>query len=109
MIPDPWEAILLGLAAWRSFHLLAFDDILDRPRMALVRLPRGWRNGQPLPAEYREGLRDFLSCPYCLGAWVALGWWIAWYIEPYWTLTVSVPFALAAGVVAASRYISDAA
>lgn len=107
MIPDPWEALLLGLAAWRTFHLVAFDDILDRPRMALVRLPREWHQGQPLPASYRERLRDFLSCPYCLGAWIAVAWWVAWLLYPTWTLVVSVPFAISSGLVAAQRYLSD--
>ena len=28
-VPGWWDATLLALAAWRLFHLLAYDDIID--------------------------------------------------------------------------------
>lgn len=102
MIPSWYESILLSGAAWRVFQLLAFDDILDRPRLWLLRLGRDWRS----PKEYREKVADFLECPYCFGAWVAIVWWGAWYLWPHSTLVVAVPFVLSAGVVGAAKFLS---
>jgi hypothetical protein len=107
MIPSGWHAILLALAAWRTFHLLAFDDILQAPRRFLVRLPLDWKEGDSIPKMYREKLKDFIECPFCLGFWIAGAWWLTWYVWPHGTLIASVPFALSAGVVAAQRYLSS--
>lgn len=85
-IPDWWAVALLSLAAFRLWRLLAEDTILDGPRAKLVR--------------YRE----FVTCPWCLGAWVAIGWWLAWCAWPHWSLIVATPFAISAlvGLVAAN-------
>ena len=47
-------------------------------------------------------------CPWCLGAWIAAGWWAAWWITAD-TLIVAVPFALSAavGVVASVVDVLD--
>lgn len=99
MIPDWWEALLLFVAAWRMWHLLAKDDILDRPRNWLVGVQSGkWK---------REGLADWLECPFCSGWWVALGWWGAWLIWPHGTLVATVPFVLGAGVIASQKFLTS--
>lgn len=99
-VPDWYEAILLALAAWRVFHLLGYDDILDRPR--------NWLVGAKASGKWeREKLGEFLECPFCLGFWVALVWWVAWLIFPTETLIVAVPWAIAAGVVGAQRALSS--
>ncbi len=103
MIPDWYEALLLSVAAWRVFQLLAFDDILDRPRLWLLRLGKDWRS----PKEYREKAADFLECGYCFGFWVALLWWISWLIFPYETLVATVPFVLSTGVVGVAKLLSS--
>lgn len=93
-VPDWWEAVLLALAAWRTFQLLAEDDILETPRRYVTaRLSDYWQ--------------DFLTCPYCAGFWIAVAWWAAWQIEGEWTLIVAVPWALSAGVVAAAKVLSS--
>ena len=92
-VPDWWEALLLALAAWRIFQLIAEDTILDRPRRYVTaRLDAKWEL--------------FIECPYCAGFWIAVAWWAAWQIEPEWTLIVAVPWALSAGVVAAAKVLS---
>ena len=107
-IPDWYEALLLSLAAWRVWYLLAEDDILDRPRRYVTRLGSKWeKEGDPVPPGYRIGLANFLTCPYCFGAWVALGWWGAWLIWPHGTLVAAVPFVLSAGVVGAAKALSS--
>jgi hypothetical protein len=93
-IPDWWEAVLLSLAAWRVFQLLAEDDLLETPRRYVTdRISDYWQ--------------DFLVCPYCLGAWVAVAWWGAWLAWGDSTLVVATPWALSAGVIGASKILSS--
>jgi hypothetical protein len=106
--PDWWSATLLALAAWRTFHLLAFDDILDRPRRYITRLSPKWREeGDATGDDYREGLANFLTCPYCCGFYLSLGVYLFWLWLPEATLVVCMPFALNAGVIAAQRLLSS--
>ncbi len=107
-VPGWWDATLLALAAWRLFHLIAFDDILDKPRRYITRLNSGWRQeGDATGENYREGLANFLTCPFCMGWWIAIGWWLCWLEWPHGTLVATVPFALSAGVIGAQRLLSS--
>ena len=107
-IPDWYEIILLSLAAWRIFQLIAVDSILDRPRRYVTRLGKKWeKEGDALPKEYREKWALFLQCPYCLGFWIGLAWWGAWLIWPYETLVAAVPFVISAGVIGADKILSS--
>lgn len=82
-----WPFILLALAAYRTWRLLADDTILDRPRAWVVR---------------SERVSEFASCCWCLGFWVTLAWWASWELWPHGTLLAAAPMALAAivGLVA---------
>ena len=107
-VPSWYGVILLSLAAWRLWHLLAEDDILDRPRRYVTRLDEKWeKEGDPVPKEYRVGFANWLTCPYCFGAWVALAWWGAWLIWPHETLIAATPFVLSAGVAGAAKVLSS--
>ena len=93
-VPNWYEGVLLALAAWRTFQLLAEDDILETPRRYVTaRLSDYWQ--------------DFLTCPYCAGFWIAVAWWVAWLIFPTETVFIAVPWALSAGVIAADRVLSS--
>jgi hypothetical protein len=108
LIPDWYEIVLLSLAAWRVFQLIALDDLLDRPRRYVTRLGSKWeKEGDPVPSGYRLTLADFITCPYCAGFWIALAWWGAWLVWPYETLVFAVPWVLSAGVIAASKVLSS--
>lgn len=90
-IPNWWSFALLGLAAYRVWKLVAEDTILDKPRAWFVYGFRKWRgNGS---AEY---VKDFISCPWCLGFWVALAWWGAFEAWPHGTIIATVPLAISA-------------
>jgi hypothetical protein len=92
-VPSPFEAVLLALAAWRIWHLIALDDITDRPRRYVT--------------EGRPKLLDFIECPYCMGFWVALGWvgfYAAWDTGAAWA---ALPFALNAVVIAMSHWLTS--
>lgn len=107
-VPDWWTAALLALAAWRLYHLAAFDDILDRPRRYVTRLSPSWKqDGDATGDKYREGLAGFIVCPYCAGFYVALFVWVAWLVFPTETLWAAVPFALNAGLIGAQKLLSS--
>lgn len=107
-VPGWYATLLLAAAAWRVFHLVAFDDLLDRPRRYVTRLNRSWRQeGDATGEQYREGLANFLTCPYCLGFWVGLAWWGAWQAWPHGTLVAAVPFAINAVLIGAQRLLSS--
>ena len=107
-IPDWWETLLLFVAAWRMFHLIAEDDLLDRPRRYVTRLGSKWeKEGDPVPADYRIGLANWLTCPYCFGAWTVLAWWGVWLVWPHETLIAAVPWVLSAGVIATAKVLSE--
>ena len=107
-VPNWWETLLLALAAWRVFHLLAHDDILDGPRRRVLRLAKTWKKDGDATGElYRENWAAFITCPYCAGFWIALVWWAAWLVWPHATLVAATPFVLNAGVIGAQRLLSS--
>jgi hypothetical protein len=72
-VPEPWEAIILALATYRVYRLLAEDTILDRPRAWLIKR---------MPAKFTVGL----TCPWCAPPYILAGWFGLWQWEPRWTL-----------------------
>ncbi len=97
MTPEPWVFVLLGLAAFRCWWLLARDTILDKPRAWFVA-----RTGRDLPVE------DWLGCPFCSGAWITLAWWGAWWAWPHAVTVAAVPFALSAVVGVGGALVTNA-
>ena len=97
-IPEPWEAVLLALAAYRLWRLLALDEILRPVRERAIH--RAEKPGEIYVGKgsYREELDIFVHCPWCLGFWIALGFTGAWWAWPDATLTVAVPLAASAAV-----------
>lgn len=89
-VPDWWSFVLLAFAAWRTFRLISEDTILDTPR-------------DQLTSKLGEKSELFVVCPFCLGFWLSVGWWLAWVAWPHWTLVAATPWAISAvvGLVAA--------
>lgn len=81
MIPDWYILLLLSLAAYRLWKLLAEDTILEPVRNRIT---------------FSKWETELLECPWCLGAWISLGWVSAWWVFPYQATVVSVPFAVSA-------------
>lgn len=83
----------MGLAAWRVWHLIAKDDITERPRVwALERLDDKWD--------------DFIECPFCAGFWISLGWVGAYVLWPEGAVWAALPFALNSVVVVVNYWLS---
>jgi len=85
-IPSWYGLVLLGLAAWRTWRLLAEDTVLDGARLRLYKRVR------------KESFVSFVQCPFCFGFWLAAAWWGAWQLWPHGTL-------VAAGVMALSAVV----
>lgn len=101
-IPNWWEFVLLALAAFRAWKLIADDDITEKPRtwvLAVVQRRRG--NGK---AVY---WKDFLVCPWCAGFWISLAWWGAWQAWPHGSLVVATVFALSAVVGIVAHFVTE--
>lgn len=106
-LPNWYGLILLSLAAFRVYRLLAEDTILDRPRRWLVRLPYDWKEGRKLPEGYREKWAIFITCPWCAGFWISLAWWGVYQITPRWTLIFAVPWAISALLALAAKNLDE--
>jgi hypothetical protein len=100
-VPDWYELILLSLAAWRVFQLIALDDITDPLRRYVTQISKSTGKAK------RETLLLFIECPYCAGFWIGLLWWVAWLLWPHGTTVAAVPFAISAGVIAAAKVLSS--
>ncbi len=94
-VPDWYALVLLGLAAYRTWRLLAEDDLTDRARRYVTRLGPSWqKEGDPIPDGYRLKAMQFILCPWCLGFWVAAGWWGLWQQWGHGTLVAAALAAL---------------
>ena len=82
----------MALAAWRVWHLIALDDITDRPRRYIT--------------DGRDKLLDFIECPYCSGAYVAGAWVVAYALWDEGTMWAALVFAVNAGVILANYWLN---
>ena len=103
-VPSPWVAILLALAVFRIYRLIAEDTILDGPRRKILRLGNEWmKEGDKVPETFRAHWSAFITCPWCLGFWLSLLAWVAWLIFPTETVFLAVPWALSAAVALVAK------
>jgi len=105
-IPNWYELLVLGLAVWRTFQLLAFDEIAQPLRGRLLRMGNWREEGDPVPENYRVEWAKFITCPYCAGTWTALAWWGAWQLSQHWTMVVASLAALATLPIAGHKVLS---
>lgn len=109
-VPDWWEFVLLFAAAWRTFQLIARDDILDRPRAWALGYT-GWQGGKaPPPPTFRAKWSEFITCPYCAGFWIS-GVWLAGYeITVEWLGffgTAATWFAMSAALISIDKFAAS--
>jgi hypothetical protein len=75
-----FQFTILALAAYRTWAILAEDDLTEPLRR---RLSPAWA--------------AFVVCPWCLGFWVAVAWAAAFWVDER-AVWAAVPFALSAVV-----------
>ena len=102
MIPGPWIGIVLALAVFRLYRLLAYDDFPP------VERARAWVLGEKISkGPYVDGnhyvydrplLAKFWQCPFCLGFWLSAVVYVLWIYWPTGTLYGSFAFALSGAV-----------
>ena len=92
-MPSPYEAILLALAAWRVWHLIAEDDLTESLRRHVT--------------DGRDKLTEFVECPFCLGFWVALAWVVFFAVWDDGAVWAALPFALNAVVIGVNHWLSS--
>lgn len=91
-----FDLILLTLAAYRLWMLVAKDAITQRHRVRILGYSDdGSRNRWPKP---RKALAEFVHCPWCLGFWLSLGAAAAFYEWPHAARWILLPFAVSAGL-----------
>ena len=70
--PSLWVFVLLALAVFRVFRLIAEDTILNYPRRKVLRLAESWeKEGDDPGDDYRVEWGIFITCPWCLGFWLS--------------------------------------
>jgi hypothetical protein len=84
-LPGPWTFLLLTLAAWRIWHLLAEDELLNRVRDRVA------------PPSTKR--REWIECPYCGGAWIGGAVWLSWTLWPDFSSWFASLWAILAVVV----------
>ena len=72
-VPGVFEFTILAIATFRLTHLLYADMVMDFVRDYFKNYERG----------LRLTLRKLLSCPWCIGMWMALVVAYLYYLVPY--------------------------
>jgi len=76
------------LAVARLTRLVNFDAVLDKPRAAVVRFVRG-----------NPTVVYFVTCPWCVGMWLAVGFAIVPVRLIGWPVWALIPVGLAASML----------
>jgi uncharacterized protein (DUF2062 family) len=93
-VPGPLALGVLILASFRLWRLLGYDELTEGLRS---RLTGSWHDGEEWQFD-RPLLAQFVTCPWCLGAWVSLLVYGGWLLWPTASLYVLVPLAISAAV-----------
>jgi hypothetical protein len=103
--PSPLILLVLALAAFRTWRLLALDTLPPLVRLRSWLVQADWFQdkqvfGRPL-------LEEWLSCAWCFGLWASAGWYICWLEWPRATIYAAAPLALSAAVGICASLLSD--
>ncbi|HET8929765.1 MAG TPA: DUF1360 domain-containing protein [Acidimicrobiales bacterium] len=98
---EPWDVAVMALATHKLARLIAKDPVTSPLRAPFTRF-----RGQSGPAELEEevrggpirhGVGELVTCPFCLGQWVATGFAAGLVLAPRATRLVASTFAALAG------------
>jgi hypothetical protein len=89
----PWDVICAGAASHKLSRLIAKDKVTSFVRAPFVRFQERSGQGEVSEEPRGRGLRlavgELLSCPYCLGQWVAAGFGVGLVAAPRFTRLVA--------------------
>jgi hypothetical protein len=95
---SPWDVALLGIATHRVTRTVSKDAVVSP-----IRAPFTTYSGRQGPGELHEEVRtdshvrhavgELLTCPFCLGQWVATGFGAGLVFAPSATRLVAATFA----------------
>lgn len=94
-VPDWWGFVLLGLASYRIWRFIGVDTVTEPFRDWITKVDE-YHAGRP--QNYRQKLDEMITCPWCLGGWVTISWWVLWQLWERGVIVVSVPLAIMAVV-----------
>lgn len=95
------QAVLIGLAAWRVTALLSYERGPLGVFLWFRKMLSIHHNDQDEPASWPSNVfTEALSCPWCLGLWLAAAMYGLWQVEPVAVMVV----AAAAIVVMVERW-----
>jgi hypothetical protein len=74
----PFDLVLLGLATYRTGHLIVYDKVTGPLRAPFTKITDDASGvGKTVTSQSKPGimraLGELLSCPICIGTWVAAG------------------------------------
>jgi len=73
----PFDLVLLGLASLRTGRLIAFDRVTEPYRLPFTQtVPDQTGAGltvEPKGKGWRRAVGELISCPICVGTWIAAG------------------------------------
>ena len=84
----PFDFALLGLAAARLTDIISTDQIMEWLRRPFVKMETTEIAGREVETRTGRGrglkkvIGDLLSCPWCVGVWVAASLTYAYYLMP---------------------------
>ena len=84
----PFDLVLLGLAAARLSDIISTDQIMEWLRRPFVKMETSEIAGREVETRTGRGrglrkvIGDLLSCPWCVGVWVAAGLTYAYLLVP---------------------------
>ncbi len=82
------DLVLLGFASARLTDVLSTDEIMQWLRQPFVRMTQEEVAGREVETRvgrgrgFRKVLGELLSCPWCVGVWVAAGLSYAYFLAP---------------------------
>lgn len=102
MIPSPWIALVLALAAYRLTRLVGWDDFPLAEKLRDKATGKRQSRGPHVHGDHytykREMVQKLVTCPFCAGFWISTVVYVCWLEVPTETLYVLAPFALGAAV-----------
>src|SRR5690606_29772095 len=93
---EPYDLVILGAATHKLSRIVTKEKVTDPIRATVTHKPPGSPVDQERPSG--EGMRhvlgELLTCPFCMGSWIAAALSYAFVLAPRHTRFMSTVFAI---------------